>query len=616
MNSFIETIKNNTYALKLMWKICSSQVIHKAITRFLGYFEWLFYSAFFMKHVINSLVTEEKISSIILFVVVTIGVFGCISLYNSFVKGVVEPLTQVITNREVNTRIFSKAMNVELSCFEDDSFYNKYLLAIKNADEYLIEIIDVIWGVFFGAIATCVSFYFLYTIDKWAILFVVFPIIGNFVFNKVLGQIEFKRNKDMAPYNRKIDYINRVMYLPEYAKEIRLTNVFKLMKKHYNEAVDGLINSAHKYTRKGMLFHWLRVIFTFSFIFEGLLIYGAYRSLVNHALSLAELSVITSMMVSSTWILIGFTESLMKGYKNGLYVWNLRSFLEHTEKIPEDYDGIDPGSEIDSLEFRNVSFMYKDTMVIHNLSFRIKKGKVYALVGHNGAGKSTIIKLLMRYYDPTEGEILCNGKNIKEYNLKKYRALFGTAFQNCCIFSMSIAENILLRQVNEEDRAIVIEALKNAHIYEKVKTLAHGIDTMLTKEFTEEGAILSGGELQKIGVARAFARQCSIKIFDEPSSALDPISEYYLFDSIRNNCKMNTIIFISHRLSSVQNADWVFLLEEGTIKEEGSHNTLMKQKGIYADMYTKQAENYLARSSNEINNSVFNMQEAECEKEC
>ena len=139
---------------------------------------------------------------------------------------------------------------------------------------------------------------------------------------------------------------------------------------------------------------------------------------------------------------------------------------------------------------------------------------------------------------------------------------------------------------------------------------------MLTKEFTEEGAILSGGELQKIGVARAFARQCSIKIFDEPSSALDPISEYYLFDSIRNNCKMNTIIFISHRLSSVQNADWVFLLEEGTIKEEGSHNTLMKQKGIYADMYTKQAENYLARSSNEINNSVFNMQEAECEKEC
>lgn len=176
------------------------------------------------------------------------------------------------------------------------------------------------------------GFFLLYKIDKWAILFVVFPIIGNFGFNKVLGKIEFERNKDMAPYNRKIEYINRVMYLSDYAKEMRLTNAFSLMKRHYNEAIQGLINTTHKYTLKGMIFHWLQVIFTFSFIFEGLLIYGAYRSLVSHALNLAELSVITSMMVSSTWILITFTESLMKGFKNGLFIWNLRSFLEYEEK--------------------------------------------------------------------------------------------------------------------------------------------------------------------------------------------------------------------------------------------------------------------------------------------
>lgn len=485
------------------------------------------------------------------------------------------------------------------------------MLAVNKADECLTEIIDLIWGIVFGAIATCAAFFLLYKIDKWAILFVVFPIIGNFGFNKVLGKIEFERNKDMAPYNRKIEYINRVMYLSDYAKEMRLTNAFSLMKRHYNEAIQGLINTTHKYTLKGMIFHWLQVIFTFSFIFEGLLIYGAYRSLVSHALNLAELSVITSMMVSSTWILITFTESLMKGFKNGLFIWNLRSFLEYEEKIPEDYDGIDPGEEIETIVFKNVSFMYKDKMVIRNLSLEIRKGKNYALVGHNGAGKSTLIKLLMRFYDPTEGEIFCNGRNIKEYNLKKYRALFGTAFQNCRIFSMSVAENVLLSEVSEKDRDIVKEALRMADVYEKVKTLPRDIDAMLTKEFSEDGAVLSGGEFQKIGVARAFARRCAVKIFDEPSSALDPISEYYLFDSIKNNCKENTVLFISHRLSSVQNADWVFMLEGGEIKEEGTHSMLMKQKGMYADMYTKQAENYLATPAHDISNGIFDLKEVE-----
>ena len=148
--------------------------------------------------------------------------------------------------------------------------------------------------------------------------------------------------------------------MTDYAKEIRLTNAFALMRRNYREAIQGLIQCTHKYTKKGMIFHWLRVIFTFSFIFEGLLIYGAYRALVSHTISLAELSVITSMMVSTTWILIGFTESLMKGFKNGLFVWNLRTFLEYEEAIPEDYEGEDPGEEIQSIAFRNVSFCYKD----------------------------------------------------------------------------------------------------------------------------------------------------------------------------------------------------------------------------------------------------------------
>lgn len=607
MNKGKEAFQNNLYALRLMWQICPAQVLHKAITRFLGYFEWLFYSAFFMRFVISALETEQEFSSIMIFVGVTVAVFASISLYNSYVNGTVMPITSIIVNRELCKRLFQKSRNVELSCYEDDEFYNKYTLAMEKADEHLTETVDVIWGIVFGAMASVVAFLFLFEVDKYAVLFICFPILGNFCFNKVLGKLVFERNKDMAPFNRKIAYVNRVMYMTDYAKEIRLTNAFQLMQRHYREAIRGLVECTRKYVRKGMIFHWLRVIFTFSFIFEGLLIYGAYRALVSHTISLAELSVITSMMVSTTWILIGFTESLMNGFKNGLFVWNLRTFLEYEEVIPEDYEGDDPGEEIQSIEFRNVSFSYKEEPVLHHISFEIRGGNTYALVGHNGAGKSTIIKLLMRFYDPTEGEIFLNGRNIKEYNLQKYRALFATAFQDCRILSMSVLENVLMKRAGDGDRERVTEGLQMAGVYDKVMSLSKGMDTILTKEFSEDGVILSGGQYQKIGVARAFVRQCPIKIFDEPSSALDPISEYQLFDNILKSSREKTVLFISHRLSSVQNADWVFMLEDGMVKEEGTHSMLMKKQGIYADMYKKQAENYLAVSSSEIDRGIFAM---------
>lgn len=605
MNKGKEAFQNNLYALRLMWKICPRQVLHKAITRFLGYFEWLFYSAFFMRFVIRALETEQEFSSIMIFVGVTVAVFAGISLYNSFVNGTVTPITTIVVSRELSKRLFRKSRNVELSCYEDEEFYNKYTLAMEKADERLIETVDVIWGIVFGVMASVAAFLFLFEVDKYAVLFVGFPILGNFCFSKVLGKMDFERNKDMAPYNRKIAYVNRVMYMADYAKEIRLTNAFRLMQRHYREAIEGLRECTRKYVKKSMIFHWLYVIFTFSFIFEGLLIYGAYRALVSHTISLAELSVITSMMVSTTWILIGFTESLMKGFKNGLFMWNLRTFLEYEEVIPEDYDGDDPGEEIQSIEFRDVSFSYKEEQVLYHLSFEIRGGKTYALVGHNGAGKSTIIKLLMRFYDPTEGEIFLNGRNIKEYNLQKYRALFATAFQDCRILSLSVLENVLMKKAGAGDRERVAEALQMAGVYDKIMSLPNGMDTILLKEFCEDGVVLSGGQYQKIGVARAFVRQCPIKIFDEPSSALDPISEYQLFDNILKSSREKTVLFISHRLSSVQNADWVFMLENGMVKEEGTHLMLMKKQGIYADMYKKQAENYLTVSSSEIDKGIF-----------
>ena len=593
-------IKNNLYAVKMLFKICPVLVINKGFVKLADYVEWLFYSGFYMRFIVYGLENGKSYTFFLIYLGVSALIYMIIELYFLINQGYVDPVFINRVNNSLGKLLFSKAQNVELKCFEDTEFYNKYTLAMDKADSRLIDTVDTFWGVIFGFFAAIASFVFLFQIDKFAVLFVIFPIIGNFVFNRKLGVIDYERNKEMALHNRKNAYVNRVMYMPEYSKEMRLTNVFNLMKKRFNESMRGISTVAEKYKGRGAINHILRCSFTFSFIFEGMLIYGAYRTLVSKTMIASELAVITSMMVASTWILIEFTDSCMKSYQNGLYMDNLRNFLEYEEVIPEDYAGDKPAEEIKSIEFRNVCFSYDGKEnIIENLSLKMEGSKTYALVGYNGAGKSTLIKLLLRFYDPTDGEILLNGRNIKEYELKEYRKLFACAFQDHMLFSASIKENVLMRECTADDDEMVIKALQNAGVYDKVSELPEGIETIMTKEFDENGAVLSGGESQKIVVARAFAFDASVNVFDEPSSALDPIAEYELFDNIIRNKEKKTMLFISHRLSSVKDADRVFLLSDKNIPEAGTHEELMKLNGRYANMYRKQAENYLAVSIGE-----------------
>lgn len=599
-------VKNNIYVLKLIYSICKQRVIHSATSRFLYYFEWIFYSAFFIRFVINSAANGESFERILFFLGVTILVFGGLSFYNSYLQSGIKPLTDITIYKKLYRKLYKKATNVELECFENSEFYNRYTMAIESANDKVIATIDNIWSILFGAIAAITAFAIMYQIDRYAILFVISPIIGNFVFGAILNKIIYRLYQEQTPYKRKAEYINRVMHFSDYSKEMRLSNVFKLMMKKYEEAVDGEIMVAGKYSVKGIFANWFHQMFTFTIIFEGVLLYGAYRTIVTKSMQLAELAVLSSFMVSTTWILIGFSTSLIESYKNSLFIENLRVFLEYKPRIPEDYEGVMPEKEIERIEFRNVSFGYQpEELIIKNLSFIIKGKNSVALVGHNGAGKSTIIKLLFRFYDPTEGSIFVNGKDIREYTLKAYRQLFSAAFQDYKIFAMSIKENVLMRKADKGEEEIVKNALRKAGVYDKVMTLSEGMDTVLTKEFDENGAVLSGGQYQKIVVARAFAKDTPIKIFDEPSSALDPIAEYELFESIMQDSKDKTMIFISHRLSSVQNADEVIMLEEGRIIERGTHEELMGLGLAYADMYKKQAQNYLAVDEDTGFNGIF-----------
>ncbi|MGN0402046.1 MAG: ABC transporter ATP-binding protein [Acetatifactor sp.] len=597
--SLKETLKNDWYAIKLGASISKSMVIHSFFMWLVGYAEWVFFDGIFMRKIVDALDKGVGFRPIFTFILISGLVFCAIAVYENYVDNVVYPLQ---TNRlyyGIYKKLYEKAKNIELKCYEDSDFYNRYTMAMDGAEVKIVAIIRAFFGVVIGAISTGVVFGLMFEIDHYAVLFIISPLIGNFLFGNFKNKYEFKRYEEQAPNEKVLNYVSRMMYLPDGAKEIRLSNVFSLMKKQYREATKQNVKVAVKYAFVNASLNFWRITFTFTVIFEGVLLYAIYRNQVTGSISLAELTIMTSLMVAMTWILIRLFENVMEIMKNGVFINNLRGFLEYEEEIPQDQDGELPNGEFESLEFRNVSFSYKEEQTVKNLSFVIHKGQQTALVGHNGAGKTTIIKLLLRLYDPTSGVILYNGKDIREYNLKAYRELFATTFQDFQMFGMTIKENVLMGRHYENEEEQVIRALKKAGVYEKVMTLKDGIHTMMTKEFDADGAVLSGGETQKIAVARTFVKEAVIKIFDEPSSALDPIAEYELFQNIMKEGEDHTMLFISHRLSSVKNCDKVFMLERGQLIEEGTHQELMAVGGSYAQMYKKQAMNYLALEKEE-----------------
>lgn len=445
-----------------------------------------------------------------------------------------------------------------------------------------------------GLICTFFSVARIITIDKFAVLLGAIPLITTYFFGSKGNRAKYELYQENIQKEREKEYIKRTVYQKEYAKEIRLSNVFSMLMEHFKEASNRVINNIKKYGWKVGILNFMQGCTNELLTGMGIIVYATLRLLYFKNIKISDYMVLVSAISYLAWCLTNEAKLLSKVQDTSLYIQNVRDFLEYKPKIPESQEGLKPEAGNINLALKDVSFTYfgQTEPVLKHIDMEIRKGEKIALVGHNGAGKSTLVKLLMRLYDVTEGEITLNDANIKEYNVQAYRRLFGTVFQDYKVLSLSIAENVLMDSVKEEDRPRVEQALRDSGVYDKVMTLPKGMDTTLTREFDKEGVELSGSELQKIAIARVFAKGGEVAILDEPSSALDPIAEYKMYESMLRACKDKSIVFISHRLSSAVLADRIYMLENGELVEAGSHAELMEKNGKYAQMFRFQAENY------------------------
>lgn len=582
--------RNTAWLFSVAWKIAPRFIVTYFICALLNAV-WGVLEAWYIKEIFNRLDSGAPLAEILrLILVVALLTILLIAATRTF-WDVGYERQQLMLRCGVHLKLFDHAISLDLGKYEIPEFYNDFIWAMNNADRTVCSVLDTLWRVIMRLTGGTAVFVILLDLDLLVAAVVLVSAGIGIVCSAYVKKQNYEYDMACRRASRVSGYVCRVHDMPDYAKELRISAASTVLDKLYEESLEERRSVIGKYKRRaalcGMIWNTTGAIKD-----NGLLLLLLYQLLITKTLPLGGFA----LAVTASWRVSSALKTLFNAFtdlsKQSLYIDKLRVFLDTKTAVPS---GDKQPGDFESIEFCHVGFAYADgTPVLRDVSFRIDKGRKIALVGYNGAGKTTLIKLLMRFYDVTGGEILYNGTDIRDYDLAAYRAKIAAVFQDYKIFAATVAENVAGGVCAEEDRPRVTAALNEATFGDRLAKLPDGIDTPLTREFDERGVNLSGGEAQKIAIARAFFRRAAVTVMDEPSAALDPVAEYELNAHIREALEEDTVIFISHRLSTTRDADEIFVLDGGSVAEHGSHDALMRRGGIYASLFNLQAEKYRA----------------------
>lgn len=596
-----QSLKNNKFIFKTAFKSAPGLCIMRLV---MGFLTGLNHGVtiYLTSEILNALDRRESFEQILWKIAIMAIYFMIYQLFFSWHWKQYNPKRKLRFIRDLHKRFFVKASEIDLSSYDSPEFYNDFVYSMQTCDKGIMNTVDTLAEII-RCIVASVSVFSVVVNIHWliAVVILAFSVISMWI-HIIENGIWYKYEKSFSKIWGKDWYISRFFSLAEYAKEVRLTRIDENMKNEFqsNKAEERKLTIKRQkeflvLNIIGSLLNVAETLFIILFMSYHLIVTGSIL-IGGFAISIISANKMRGMFSELQWRLAEIN-------KQSVFADKVRRFLETESKI---ISGERELYTFESIEFKNVTFAYqvkeekedgkeaemKTVYALQDVSFKINKGDRIALVGYNGAGKTTITKLMMRLYDVTSGEILVNGVNIKEYRLDMLREKIGAVFQDYKVFAATVAENVLADVYTPEKEQIVLDALKDSTFDEKLEALPNGIATELTKEFYNEGTELSGGESQKIAIARVFAHNNELIVMDEPSSALDPIAEYNLNVGIDKNAKGKTVVFITHRLSTTRHVDMIYMLENGKIIESGSHDDLIRADGKYASMFNLQASKY------------------------
>ena len=561
-------------------------------------------TAFFSKFIIDIITNKGSLQQllivILIFSVILIILWNVNSWYNSklYIKFIYTRLKLILEKNLINmTMPFVYTEEPEmLDCHQRAS------QAVGGNHQGVEGMMRVIFdltaalGAFIAGLSIIVTLNF-----KIVIAMIVIAIFSFFISNFANKWTKENIWDALAPWWRKRWYMDISLGDFSYAKDIRMFGLKNWLTQKFQE-VNKIRYKYEKTNRK--VWFWVSIVNTVFFVISQAIVYVyLIRCIFNKTITIGEFTLYlasTSAFFSSIMTLLNCINNFLN---NNRFVNDFRSFYEN-EKIrvylsseKQTKQILKPQKSYE-FEFQNVSFKYPraERFALQNVNIKIKAGERLAVVGLNRAGKSTFIKLLLRLYEPTEGKILLNGTDIQEYDLNSYFDIFSPVFQEVNLFAMTFAENVSMKEPDKTNKDFVKEAVIQSGLEEKLNSLENGLDTQLLKVIYDDGIDLSGGQKQKLALARALYKNSPVVVLDEPTAALDAIAESKLYSDFDKLIGGKTSVYISHRLSSTQFCNNIAMFKDGKLIEYGTHDSLINQNGEYANMFKIQAQYYVENS--------------------
>ncbi|ELC8414962.1 ABC transporter ATP-binding protein [Clostridium perfringens] len=574
---------------KVLFAQCGVYTILASIAPFIG--------IFLPKFLIDELLGQRRIEIILM---TLIGFFLLSSVVNysiAWLRCAYSPRVTKIRTDYI-TMISDKIMKMDFKNTEDPEVLNKIksvMNAVMSNNTGVEGVYHTLLGLF-GRLTAFVGYISIVLfLSPWILLFLIINVLISYALTMRVKKYEYSQKEKAADKDRRTFYVFDTMYDFAYGKDIRIYDLKNILidkfKKFRGERIDISKDVQGKQLK-------VKIVDVILLVIRECVVYGylIYNVLFT-GMGIGDFTMYFSTINGFGDWMKGILDDLANIKAQNMYLDDMREFLEIKSENKEKTRDIPIDSSYE-IEFKNVSFKYPktDKYIYKNLSLKIKKGQRLAIVGINGAGKTTFVKLLCRLYEPTSGEILINGVNIKDFSKEEYYKILSVVFQDIKTFAFTVAENVSLENLEDVDREKVLHCIEKAGVGEKINSLQKGIDTSLLKILDGEGIELSGGENQKLALARALYKNGKIVILDEPTSALDAVAEYNIYKGFDELIGDKTAIYISHRLASTKFCDVIAFFENGEIVEYGTHEELLKKNGKYSDMFNIQAQYYKEES--------------------
>lgn len=559
-------------------------------------------TAYISKIIIDKIVElkgSQDISVLIMLIMFMIS-FQIISVVNEKINAYCTSIHRDIITNKITKQLMDVTLKNDIAFFDSEEYYNSFAV-VKDGTYQLPDLVwNVISFVTSGVSVICTLLLF----SQVNVLMGVFIILAAIPI--ALSERDYAKSVYMYEVShmdeqRKMGYVNSLAESKGFAQEVRLYNLSAAIKDKFMSIWNPYFQTKRKLVRQKTIKNTF--FSALPNVIIGIVLVYLTIGITQNKYTVGDFSFYASIASQIVAYMFAFINGATDIYEKKLIINNINEFGKYQNTVIDNGTRTFEGNEM-KIEFRNVVFRYPNTEfnALDDISFVIENGEHFALVGVNGAGKSTIIKLLLRLYDVTSGEILINDHNIKEYSIQELRQNIGTLFQQFSTLALTARDNIdpesMHMGIDPEKDQKIIEALKHAQGEDILEHLGDGLDTYISKVFSDDGVELSGGQQQKLAIARTFYRNASLIILDEPSAALDPEAEHKLFEILEKLTENKTALFTSHRFSNLIYADKIAVIEYGKLLECGTHSELMKNKARYTQLFNYQANKFLMDDDN------------------